>query len=371
MLKRIYIHNYKCLVNFELPLQETVLLLGRNGVGKTAVLDAMFGIRGLLDGRARIADSYVFPQSTLTRWQTLPRQVLEIDAEFGGHSFTYRLEIEHDKDNKLSRVSHEALVGDGITLFRFKMGEVQLYRDDGSIGPSYGADWTESALARVHTHRKDNTKLTAFMESMQKLIICAINPFQMDAESKKEAKALHRYAENFVSWYRYAVQENPTAAHPHVESLRDVMPGFDKFFLPHSGLGSRALLSEFHPEGRNQKQHQLGFDELSEGQRTLVVLYALLHLSEPNTLLFIDEPDNFVTLPEIQPWIRQVADLSDVVSQAVICSHHPEFIDYLGRDCGVMLRRDSTLVTKTQALASLSDGNGLRLSELVARGWAG
>ena len=31
MIKRIYIDNYKCFVNFELRLQELTLLVGRNG----------------------------------------------------------------------------------------------------------------------------------------------------------------------------------------------------------------------------------------------------------------------------------------------------------------------------------------------------
>jgi len=40
MLQRLYVDNYKCLVNFELPLQELSLLLGPNGAGKTSVLGA-------------------------------------------------------------------------------------------------------------------------------------------------------------------------------------------------------------------------------------------------------------------------------------------------------------------------------------------
>ena len=39
MLQRLYVDNYKCLVNFDLPLQELTLLLGPNGAGKTSVLD--------------------------------------------------------------------------------------------------------------------------------------------------------------------------------------------------------------------------------------------------------------------------------------------------------------------------------------------
>jgi predicted ATPase len=38
MLKRIYVDNFRCLVNFELKLDRVNLLLGRNGTGKTTVL---------------------------------------------------------------------------------------------------------------------------------------------------------------------------------------------------------------------------------------------------------------------------------------------------------------------------------------------
>jgi len=41
MIKRLYIDNYKSLVNFELRLQGLTLLLGPNGVGKTSVLDVI------------------------------------------------------------------------------------------------------------------------------------------------------------------------------------------------------------------------------------------------------------------------------------------------------------------------------------------
>ena len=39
MFKRLYVDNYKCLVNFDLEFQDLTLLLGRNGTGKTSVLD--------------------------------------------------------------------------------------------------------------------------------------------------------------------------------------------------------------------------------------------------------------------------------------------------------------------------------------------
>src|SRR5713101_5438410 len=84
MIKRLYIDNFKSLVNFELHLQDLTLLLGPNGVGKTSVLDVVFALRQLLAGIAKVTDAGVFPTSTLTRWQKRNLQVFELDAALEG-----------------------------------------------------------------------------------------------------------------------------------------------------------------------------------------------------------------------------------------------------------------------------------------------
>ncbi len=105
MIQRLYVNNYKCLVNFELRLQELSLLLGPSGVGKTAVLDIMFALRRLLSGEARVMDADVFPTRTLTRWQNRDIQEFEIEVRLESDTFTYRLEVEHERASKRARIS--------------------------------------------------------------------------------------------------------------------------------------------------------------------------------------------------------------------------------------------------------------------------
>ena len=88
--------------------------------------------------------------------------------------------------------------------------------------------------------------------------------------------------------------------------------------------------------------------------------------------MFLDEPDNYVALPEIQPWLIKLADACGTsVAQAVICSHHPELIDYLGGDSGLVLSRETSGVVTAKALDPARLRGNLKLSEEVARGWAG
>ena len=93
MLKRLYVDNYKCLVNFEANLGNLTLLLGPNGVGKSSVLDVVFALRLLLSGVGKITDAQIFPARTLTRWQSRPSQTIEVDALLDNKVLTYRLEI--------------------------------------------------------------------------------------------------------------------------------------------------------------------------------------------------------------------------------------------------------------------------------------
>lgn len=373
MFERIRIENYKCLVDFDLHLEDTTLLLGANGTGKTAVLDVVYGLRKLLTGEAKVADPVAFPASSLTRWQTHRHQQFGLRVRVDGEFFTYGLRVEHAKGGSASRITRERLLGEDETvLFDCKMGEVQLYRDDGSEGPTFLTDWKESALARVVEH-PTNTRLTSFLNAIRRTVVCTIRPDRLRTESTREDPILDRGAANFVDWYRHAVQENPRRALSHVDALRPVMDGFNDLQLRQAGLDSRALMLRFGADtsADDEQTYRLRFSEVSDGQRALVVLYGLVHLSRGagGILLFLDEPDNYVALPEIQPWLLELVELcEETPSQAVICSHHPELIDYFGSAHGQVLRRNTSGAVTPHALDPPPTGR-LKLSELVARGW--
>ena len=45
MLTRLYVTNYRCLVNFEFKPSNKQLIIGRNGTGKTTVFDVLALLR--------------------------------------------------------------------------------------------------------------------------------------------------------------------------------------------------------------------------------------------------------------------------------------------------------------------------------------
>ncbi len=368
MIKRLYVDNYKCLVNFDLKLDELSLLLGPNGVGKSSVLEVVYAVRQLLGGVAKVTDPEVFPTSTLTRWQSQDVQVIELVVSIGEDELTYRLEVEHDRKNVRARILKEGLDSQDGPLFSFQEGTVQLYRDDHSEGPRYSADWSESALARVPPRGDTNRRLTAFVEHIRKIVICGINPAGFAAESSGRDAILLRDASNFVSWYHHLVLARQDLVTDFNQRLQEVIPGFRAINLPPVGQETVAMRVLFEDGGQ---RYDLGVDEISDGQRALIALYALVHLTAGQGYsLFLDEPDNYVAIREIQPWLFSLEDAcGGDLPQAVLCSHHPELIDYLGPDAGVLLQREASGAIKPLSPKSLNADVGLKLSEIVARGW--
>ena len=371
MITRIYADNYRCFVDFELRLDALSLLLGMNGAGKSSVLDIVFTLRELLGGRTAVNGRAAFPPSTLTRWQSQHVQTFEMDVELEGSGYRYRLEVEHSREKRIARIQREQLTMNGAMLFEFVDGEVQLYRDDLGKGPSFSSDWAVSALARV-TPGKDNRNLSRFQDFARSIIVCGLQPGVFASESATEDDLLDRDGGNFVGWYRSLAQERPDLIAEYTKTMQDVLHGFRGIRLQKAGLDTRALMMVFHEAN---EEYALRFGEVSDGQRTLVVLYALLCLAGgQRRTLFLDEPMNFVALREVQPWLQELSDLcAESLSQAVLCSHHPEIVDYLGSDQGRLLRRDSSGATRVDAVATVlspsASDNGLKLSELLARGW--
>jgi predicted ATPase len=369
MLKRLYANNYRCLVNFEINFTELTILMGPNGGGKSNIFDVVYGIRHLLIDNARIDE--VFPTDDFTAWvdKTCSNtQTFELDVQGPDGIYSYNLVVSHNPGIKKQRIELEALTHDNKPLFVFKQGEVQLFHNDYSPGQIYTYDWNISALATIGP-RNDNKKLTWFKEWVHALFVVSLQPKNMDSETVEESDWLSSSGHNFASWYRYISQEHQDKVMQLTQQLREIIPGFYAFKLEQAGK-QRILKVGFSKENDTSSPIYFDFEQLSDGQRVLIVLYTLLlDLSETGHTLLLDEPENYVALPEIQPWLMKLQDACGKgVTQAIIISHHPELIDYLGPESGKWIERDSLGPTRTKEMPGQND-SGMKLSEQIARGW--
>ncbi|NET70047.1 MAG: AAA family ATPase [Sphaerospermopsis sp. SIO1G2] len=367
MLKRIYIDNFRCLVNFELNFDSLHLFLGGNGSGKSTVFDVLWRLQFFILGLSKVEG--VFQGFTRTRWQTLPIQRFEIEIDGNGGTYKYELSIEHNQDK--SYIRHETLSFNNQILLNFEMGEVQTFNDDYTPGPKYPFDWSQSILP-FFLPRHDNTKLTWFKKRMERFIIVRIVPSMMSPISEQEQILLNPSMDNYVSWYRYISQDQGKVAEL-IQVLKQILNGFVSFKFEQPGDKYTFLKLRFSNDSNPTKIIEYGFSELSDGQRILIALYTLIYCtkSEDYTIC-IDEPENFLALPEIQPWLRQLYDFCDQEQlQALLISHHPECINYLlASPIGYWFERQSNAPTRVRKISNEeADDSGLQISELIARGW--
>lgn len=368
MISKIYADNFRGLINFELGLGEKNLLLGPNGSGKTTVFDLLRRIQKLVVGGAKVAE--VFSAADLSLLGKATEQRFELGLRLGEETYLYTLVIEHDPDRERMRIKEERLEHDKHPLFVFKDGQAQLYRDTYKEGPKYPFDWTQSGLG-VLNERPENRKLTRFRKEIGNWIIVQPCPPMYEEESRGEDEMLTWHMENFASWYRRCAQENMGAVGSLFTDLRDMLPGFDSLSMAESGERARTLKAIFQGPKGDGKTARYNFGQLSDGQRGLIALYSLIMLTPADSRfsLFIDEPDNYLSLREIEPWLKRLVDAcGETVEQAVLISHHPKIIDYLGQSNGRWFSREADGPTRV-ADEPKSPVDGLTLSETVARSW--
>ncbi len=249
----------------------------------------------------------------------------------------------------------------------------QLFRDDGSKGPEVLVDGARSGVGFIQP-RQDNKLLTTFKQHLSRIVVAQPVPQLMQAKADTENAILSRHASNFVEWFRHAANLDLNLVSRLNPLLKDTLPGYEGLSLIPDGGDSKVLAVRFWAEGTSDKQPNAftcKFDELSDGQRMLFALYALMaaaEVSDSTYVLCLDEPENFLALREIQPWLNMLIDRTQLFNhQAVLISHHPALINTLAVAAGRWLDRTGEASTRSQAVTD--DQSGLPVSELVARGW--
>ncbi|MBA3547506.1 MAG: ATP-binding protein [Nannocystis sp.] len=360
LLTRIFIDNYRTFEGFTWRPERVAIVMGRNGSGKSSLFDLLYALCALVSGDGTVVTC--FPAGSRSRWSTRPEQILELEVEIPAGTFIYRLEIVHGQESHIGR---EVLRTATETLFEFEDGVVRLHDDVGNKKVEFKANSKQSGLGLVVADAS-NTRLTAFKQWLAGVLVVRPNPATMDGRAPIENPRLVRDLANFASWYRYAQLKQPNDIAGAVAAFAEIVPRFRSMSMPVDEQRVGWLRAHF--DGPDGNPYTLRFEELSDGQRVLFALYTILHTEGRGArTVALDEPDNFVALEEIQPFLFELLDraLADEGSQILIASHHPEYLDQLAPAYGWVVDRPSggaSVVGRFKADVAIST------SALVARG---
>ncbi len=330
MIRRFYVHNFRCLVNFELNLADfnSVLLVGRNGSGKSAVRDALLALRSLASGRHRLEDA--LPESDLNRIGDDRVLTLEIETEIESKPICYRASFELQEGNRQFRVTAESLSWKGDwSLFERTGNMIHV----GTI--ALPMETNQLALPILEL----GSDAAAFKNWLSDILIMAPIPPLIDGESIHETLVPKRSLEDFAEWYRVVSQLNATSSARILEFLSEIWPDIRSMKNVKSGKVSRNL--EFLFEN-GEIGLTIPFDQLSDGEKCFVIASTVQAWAEntPGAVCFWDEPDNYLSLSEVGQLILSLRRTFKN-RQFIATSHNPEAIHMFSRENTIVIHRDS------------------------------
>lgn len=372
MITKLYANNFRCLVAFTAELDSFGFLCGANGAGKSSVFDAVHLLQFLGSGDGQLGskgdpekDEPDLTKLEFTRWLDSRTQEFELAIAAGGYQFEYLIHLEQTAEYEMPRIIRESAKCDGHTLFERELAEVTLSKSDGSTA-SFPLDWRQAALAAIQPRGSMADKLEVLQDAISSLLILRPSPRHMEIESRGETRQPRLSMTDLISWFRPLYQEQEWADALR-DSLQDVWPDFRSFRLVDVGINAKALQLRFESEGYAPVLLDTG--QLSDGERALIALYmvrAAVQTGSAHTVL-IDEPDNFVGLSELQPWVLAMRELLDDEHQLIMISHHPEILSNSGTENGHYLWRDNH--ASPTRIGTLKAPDGMAAGEAIARGW--
>ena len=341
MITRVEINNYKLFDNFKIDLEDGInVICGRNGTCKSAFMVVLYFLTRFLampSHSDRIASSIedLFPFQKMSRWLVKNNGFDEItikiefsdlnDVDNTAKVFLYELVIRYNFIDKNCRVQNESLCLNGKELVSFSEGTIKMETDD-EKHLSFKSDWRNSG---VIVASNNNSIIRSFGSVISKIYALHLVPANMQNFFEETTQTLDIDGSNFAAWRSYYAAEQPEKLQKIFEQCRNVIPGFVSINdIKKGDLQSINVRLKF-----SNKNYDFSFNELSDGQKALLVLYSMLENVQDGATIFIDEPENFLAPSELQPWLNAINDAwEDKGLQFIVISHNFKTLNWHSKE---------------------------------------
>lgn len=349
MIQRIYINNYRCFENFDLDLKNrtSVLIVGKNGVGKSSLGNALGVLQRLGRGSNRVGELVKREDYFQARTEIPIR--LELAVEINQQLFEYSLALELPDNFKESRVKNESLTLNGSSVFSRDQAQVDMPKNKGG----FMVDWHLVGLPIIQV-REQNNPIEQFKTWLSKITILSPIPSLMTGDSDEDSLSPLKDASNFAAWFSGLIGQYP-ASYALVENyLKEVLPDFQDFENKPVGELSKKLMVRF---SQGKGSLPLDFKNLSDGEKCFFLCAVLLGANKFSGPLFClwDEPDNYLSLSEVGHLVMALRKSFEASGQLLVTSHNPEAIRKFSDETTLVLDRHSHLEpTKSRWLSDLT-----------------
>ncbi len=348
MLQRLYVHNFRCLENFELILEglPSALLIGKNGAGKSTIGKVLEIFQSISRGINRMRDlsraplKLIGPKDFARGRSDVPIR-FEIEALLNDKLYKYVLALELPENFRELRVLEEQLIVAGEPIYTRKEAQVTLHTSSRSREAEFLVDWHLVALPVIQ-EQSASDPLHIFKTWLARTIILAPIPSLMTGDSNGETLEPKRDGSNFGEWISGLLSRYPAAYTQVDKYLREVMPDIQDFLNQPIGKDSKSMIVRFEANNGNLS---VDFEDLSDGEKCFFLCAVVLAANRFYGPLFCfwDEPDHHLSLSEVGHFVMSLRRSFKNSGQILVTSHNEEAIRKFSNENTFVLDRKSHL----------------------------
>jgi len=341
MITRLYVHNFRCLENFELPVagKSSALLIGKNGAGKTTVSLALEIFQKIARGTNRVRD-LVKPKDFFLGRTDAPMR-FEIEVELEATTYGYAIAFEFPEGFRELRVLEEKLTVDGKPVYTRELAQVHLAKSGQAKEAKFPIDWHLVALPIVQQESAKDP-LSAFKQWLGRMLILRPMPSLIRGGSEQPTLQPNPQVTDFAAWFSGLLASAPSAYTKIDEYLKQVMPDLKDIKNPVVGTDSRSLVVQFC---NDQGSVNIPFEDLSDGEKCFMICALVLAANDAYGPLLCswDEPDNYLALSEVGHFVLALRRAFQSGGQFIATSHNPEAIRRFSEENTLYVYRKSHL----------------------------
>lgn len=372
MIKRLYVHNFRCLENFELNLEDlpSALLVGKNGVGKSSVRDILRILQAIGRGESRMEGLEklgILNKNCFTRLQTHIPLRIDINVVINKIDYRYKIAFDFPENFKEIRIVDEAFYKDGSVIFSRELAQVNLVSEARQNEVQFLLDWHTLALPIIQA-TSDNDSVLIFRNWLSRMILLSPIPCFIKGTSQGEHLTPDLHALDFGKWLTGLLSQYPAAYSQIKEYLQEVMPEFDDIENQVVGKDAKSLFVRYKNQD-SKERFALSFSDLSDGEKCYFICALVLVANDKYGPLFCfwDEPDNHLNASEIGHFALSLRKSFLTKGQILLSSHNLEVIRKFPPEATFILDRQShlepTIIKKLRTL------NNFENSEKFMDGW--
>jgi predicted ATPase len=344
------VHNFRCLENFELPVsgKSSVLLIGKNGSGKTTVLLALEILRKIAGGTNQVRD-LVKPKDLARGRADVPMR-FEIEAELEGQIYSYTLALDLPKGSKELSVLEERIEVGGKPAYSRDAAQVNFELWHNPEGALRGGGVGRVGVGRIDIERHlvalpiiQNWSVNIFRQWLGRMLLLRPIPSLIYGDSEEQETLPPRLdVTDLGSWFSDLLAHAPSAYAEMHQYLKQVMPDLEDIKNPPVGKDARRIVVQF---SNDLGSLTLPFADLSDGEKCFMICALVLAAKHAygNVVCFWDEPDNYLAPSEIGHFVMALRKAFQSGGQFIATSHNPEAIRRFSDENTLVLYRKSHL----------------------------